>query len=142
MSYDVYADFKASTEEDVHRLVADAGVDIASRIRLLAGIAAQGSKDYAVSGDKKKGGGYKQLVHAGASGAAPYAKELLQEQLTRLNKLGLLKPSLGFASLPLGSWFLQFGFTLAKPWLSKDDDPFYVADSVNPVRRTKSLRSR
>lgn len=140
MSYDVYADFRGSTEEDVRRLVTDAGVDIATRIHLLAGIAAQGSKDYTVSGDKQKGGGYKQLVHASASGAAPYAKELLQEQITRLNKLDLLKPSPALASLPYGSWFLQFEFTLAKPWLSKDDDPFYVADSVNPVRKDKVFK--
>jgi CRISPR-associated protein Cmr2 len=35
---------------------------------------------------------------------------------------------------------LQFGFTLAKPWLSKDDDPFYVADAVNPVRKDKVFK--
>jgi CRISPR-associated protein Cmr2 len=140
MSYDVYADFTGSTKVDVDRLVTGAGADIATRIRLLAGIAVQGPKDYAVSGDKKKGGGYKQLVHARAPAAAPYTKELIQEELSRLNKLGLLKPSPALASLPLGSWFLQFECILAKPWLSKDDDPFYVADTVNPVRKDKVFK--
>ncbi len=42
--------------------------------------------------------------------------------------------------LPPGSWFLQFIFTLAKPWISKDDDPFYVAESVNPVRKDKVFK--
>jgi CRISPR-associated protein Cmr2 len=132
MSYDVYADFTGSTKVDVDRLVTGAGADIATRIRLLAGIAAQGPKDYAVRG-------YKQLVHARAPAAAPYSKELIQE-LSRLNKLGLLKPSPALASLPLGSWVLQFEFILAKPWLSKDDDPFYVADRVNPVRKDKVFK--
>ncbi|MFZ5820881.1 MAG: RAMP superfamily CRISPR-associated protein [Chloroflexota bacterium] len=42
--------------------------------------------------------------------------------------------------LPPGSWFLQFAFKLAKPWISKDDDPFYVAESVNPVRKDKVFK--
>lgn len=42
--------------------------------------------------------------------------------------------------LPPGSWFLTFTFTLAKPWISKDDDPFYVAESVNPVRKDKVFK--
>lgn len=44
------------------------------------------------------------------------------------------------SSLPVGSWFIQFGFTLSKPWLSKDDVPFYVKDGVNPVRKDKAFR--
>ena len=44
------------------------------------------------------------------------------------------------ALLPIGSWFLQFTFTLAKPWISKDDDSFYVAESVNPVRKDKVFK--
>ena len=42
--------------------------------------------------------------------------------------------------LPPGSWFLQFTFTLARPWMSKDDDPFYVTESVNPVRKDKVFK--
>ncbi|MEJ5241796.1 MAG: RAMP superfamily CRISPR-associated protein [Anaerolineales bacterium] len=45
-----------------------------------------------------------------------------------------------FSLFPPGSWFLQFEFTLAKPWMSKDDDPFYVAASVNPVRKDKVFK--
>ncbi len=47
----------------------------------------------------------------------------------------LAKPSIDLASLPPFSWFLQFTFTLAKPYISKDDNPFYIID--NPIVRDK-----
>jgi len=65
----------------------------------------------------------------------------IADELERLESLGLKKPSItNLAALPPGSWFLQFEFTLAKPWMSKDDDPFYVAESVNPVRKDKVFK--
>lgn len=42
------------------------------------------------------------------------------------------------ARLPLYSWFFHFRFTLATPYLSKDDAPFYVID--NPVRKDKVFK--
>jgi CRISPR-associated protein Cmr2 len=147
VGFDLYVELGGSSRIDVDGIVSGglrntAISNIATRIQLLAGTAALngGVKEYAIAGDRKKGGGYKQLVHAPAPAAAPYTKELIQEELSRLNKLGLVKPSPALASLPLGSWFLQFEFILAKPWLSKDDDPFYVADSVNPVRKDKVFK--
>jgi len=44
-------------------------------------------------------------------------------------------PSVDLTPLPASSWFLQFTFTLAKPYISKDDNPFYVID--NPIVRDK-----
>lgn len=41
------------------------------------------------------------------------------------------KPAPNLDILPLGSWFLQFDFTLAKPYISHDDTPSYIID--NPV---------
>lgn len=58
-----------------------------------------------------------------------------------LNKLSLWQPNTPhMAALPPGAWFIQFIFTLAKPWLSKDDEPFYVSNGVNPVRKDKAFR--
>ncbi len=37
--------------------------------------------------------------------------------------------------LPFGSWLLKFTFQLKKPYISRDDAPFYVID--NPVRKDK-----
>ncbi|MFN3742675.1 MAG: RAMP superfamily CRISPR-associated protein [Anaerolineales bacterium] len=47
----------------------------------------------------------------------------------------IAKPSIELALLPFGSWFLKFTFTLAKPYISKDDTPFYIID--NPIVRDK-----
>ena len=146
MSYDFYATFlpKSPTTKDVDNLVsgrvsAQAIPDIAARLALLAGMAAQkeGLKNHVVNGDRKRGGGYKSLVHhkQGRHAETPYAEALITPRLSAMEKMGLLPTAPDFSPLPRGSWFLQFTFTLAKPWMSKDDEPFYVAESVNPVRK-------
>jgi CRISPR-associated protein Cmr2 len=147
MSYDVYAELGGKSEQDVGDLIKGQArsqniSNIAARVRLLAGIAARNEqiKDYAVSGDRKQGGGYKSLVHASDGRHTAYAKELIAPALVQLRNLGLLDGAPDLQQLPLGSWFLQFIFTLAKPWMSKDDDPFYVAESVNPVRKDKVFK--
>ena len=148
MSYDLYVVLDGSSDRDVDGLVQGKHrnihlADIAARIRLLAGVAAQNEsvKDYVVGGDRRRGGGYKSLVHAKEPKESRYAKELIAKERARLNALDLLKPTApDLQRLPLGSWFLQFTFTLAKPWMSKDDDPFYVAESVNPVRKDKVFK--
>ncbi len=48
------------------------------------------------------------------------------------------KPKAELTFLPPFSWFLQFTFTLAKPYISKDDNPFYIID--NPIVRDKVFR--
>ena len=45
------------------------------------------------------------------------------------------RPTIDLAPLPPFSWFLQFTFKLAKPYISKDDNPFYIID--NPIVRDK-----
>lgn len=66
---------------------------------------------------------------------------MVKEELDRLQELGLKTPGVeNFGHFPRGSWFLQFTFTLVKPWISKDDAPFYVAESVNPVRKDKVFK--
>jgi CRISPR-associated protein Cmr2 len=77
-----------------------------------------------------------QLVHGKVSGFNVF----IDDEYKHLKFLGLLPTPPDMASLPPGSWFLQFTFTLAKPWISKDDDPFYVAESVNPVRKDKVFK--
>lgn len=147
MSYDLYVELGGETQEDVEAIVKDdyrgiAIPDVFERVRLLAGIAArnEGVKDYAVSGDRRRGGGYKSLVHAVKPENTPYAQKLIRSALARLQSLGLMPTVPDLHALPPGSWFLQFTFNLAKPWISKDDDPFYVAESVNPVRKDKVFK--
>jgi CRISPR-associated protein Cmr2 len=148
MSYDLYVAMGGVSQQDVKAIVDGEHqrvriADIAARIRLLAGVAAQNEsvKDYVVGGDRRRGGGYKSLVHAKEPKESYYAKELIAKERARLNALDLLKPTApDLQCLPLGSWFLQFTLTLAKPWMSKDDAPFYVAESVNPVRKDKVFK--
>lgn len=44
-------------------------------------------------------------------------------------------PNIDVASLPLYSFALQFTFTLSQPYISRDEQDFYVID--NPVRKEK-----
>ena len=77
-----------------------------------------------------------QLVH----GKASQFNNFIVQKRKHLESLGLLPTLPDMALLPPGSWFLQFTFTLARPWISKDDAPFYVTESVNPVRKDKVFK--
>ncbi len=117
--------------------------DIAARIQILTVVAAnrEDLKEYVVAGDRKQGGGYKSLVHdQNGWRNSPYVEELIKQRWQTLQKIGLIPAAPDLSLLPPGAWFLQFKFTLAKPWISKDDDPFYVAESVNPVRKDKVFK--
>jgi len=147
MSYDLYVELGGNTQKEIDALVSGnhQGVevsDIFERIRLLTAVAARNEnvKDYAVSGDRKQGGGYKSLVHDAQPTNTPYAKYLIGPALNQFQGLRLIPIVPDLQDLPPGSWFLQFTFTLARPWISKDDDPFYVTESVNPVRKDKVFK--
>ena len=147
MSYDLYVELGGDTQKEIDALVSGnhQGVkvsDIFERIRLLTAVAARNEnvKDYAVSGDRKQGGGYKSLVHDAQPTNTPYAKYLIGPALNQFQGLRLIPIVPDLQALPPGSWFLQFTFTLARPWISKDDAPFYVTESVNPVRKDKVFK--
>ncbi|GJQ24734.1 MAG: hypothetical protein HBSAPP01_25240 [Candidatus Brocadia sapporoensis] len=48
------------------------------------------------------------------------------------------KPKVDISLLPPFSFFLQFTFTLAQPYLCKDDEAFYICD--NPIRKDKTFK--
>lgn len=48
------------------------------------------------------------------------------------------EPAIDLARLPAYTVAIQFTFTLAQPYLSKDDNPFYIID--NPIVRDKVFR--
>ncbi len=150
MTYDFYGEFhaKINSQQDVNAVVKDncgehVITDIAARIQVLTAVAANRNKlkQHVVAGDRKQGGGYKSLVHnQNGWKSSPYVKDLITPRCQTIKNIGLLPSSPDLTLLPPGSWFLQFTFTLAKPWISKDDDPFYVAESVNPVRKDKVFK--
>ncbi len=49
-----------------------------------------------------------------------------------------IQPTIPMAEMPLFSFHISFAFTLSKPYLSRDDDPFYIID--NPVKKDKVFR--
>ena len=112
MSYDLY--------------VAQPPGDIPTQLRLLV------TEPNSANAAKR----FVQCVHGKASGFNVF----IDQKYKHLKSLGLLPTPPDMALLPPGSWFLQFTFTLAKPWMSKDDDPFYVTESVNPVRKDKVFK--
>ena len=60
------------------------------------------------------------------------------DQLTSLYEMFKTPKINNFNDFPLFSFFLQFTFTLAKPYLSKDDELFYICD--NPIRKDKVFK--
>ncbi len=65
--------------------------------------------------------------------------EQIADSLDWLDRLGLNRsPFYGFAALPRYSFALELRFRLAKPYLSRDDDAFYIVD--NPVRKDKVFK--
>jgi len=112
MSYDLY--------------VAQPQGDIPTQLRLLV------TKPDSAKAAKR----FVQFVH----GKASQFNNFIDQKCKHLKSLGLLPTPPDMALLPPGSWFLQFTFTLARPWISKDDAPFYVTESVNPVRKDKVFK--
>lgn len=81
-----------------------------------------------------------------AKGGKKSADDLREQWRNNAKDVSLTEPDSGLwqtiarlsvdlTLLPPASWFLQFTFTLAKPYISKDDNPFYIID--NPIVRDK-----
>ncbi|HPO88259.1 MAG TPA: hypothetical protein PLW12_03055, partial [Methanothrix sp.] len=119
MTYDLYIDQPQGDEATQLSLLVTKGNPLQSYLKLIHGTFDKNSKH-------RTPGAFNQFI---------------SQQQAQLKNLGInpLQPP-DLAVLPPGSWFIQFTFTLAKPWMSKDDDPFYVAESVNPVRKDKVFK--
>lgn len=134
MSYDWHAKFRIYEEQEADDLASGRGDfaqvrDLYARLRLLSQVQVLNSR-WAREREQ-----YKNIVHQ-AQGAAPYTRDLISSELRRLRRLGILWPLLDIGVLellPLGSFSLQFQFTLEEPFVSKDDAPFYPHD--NPLRK-------
>lgn len=145
MSHDFFVNFPCEQREQVNQIIVGTGryadiQDVSARIKLLAAALSSNVKDYARVGDRRRGGGYKNLLHNAQNKATvPYTSQLIIPELARLNILGLKKPKTdAIQSLPLFSFSLQFTFKLAKPYLSKDDEEFHICD--NPVHKDKVFK--
>ncbi len=137
MIYDFYAHFQIENREDVDNLTNASGKygevrDVISRIMLLiSAYKIENLKDYAKVGERNYPMGLKALIHSNGN-----YNDYLQCKLSELELLGINSP-VNISSLPKGSWVLEFPITLAKPFLSKDDIPFYIIE--NPVRKDRAF---
>jgi len=69
----------------------------------------------------------------------PKYPKLITDTLSILYKLDLKIPKIiDLNPYPEYSFFLQFTFTLATPYISRDDEEFYICD--NPIRKDKVFK--
>ena len=81
---------------------------------------------------------YRSLVED-ETGRSLYGEAQIADGLTWLEQLGLDQSPLdGFCLLPQYSFVIDLRFELASPYLSRDDDAFYIID--NPVRKDKVFK--
>lgn len=138
MSYDLYVNYPCDDEDKIKDIVKNAGLDIPTRIALLAGALPKNTKEKARMGGRQHGG-YKSLIFEIDSAQTPYTRETITNEKQRLERLEIWRPALpDFTVLPLYSTFLQFQFTLASPYMSRDDEIFHICD--NPVRKEKVFK--
>lgn len=104
-----------------------------TRILLLTPALSTRFKDYARGGHPRYGGGYKSLTHRRGGGKTPYTAAIIEPALGQLVALGLYPPRIALDILPPMSFLLQFRFTLSGPFMSRDDETFYIHE--NPLSK-------
>jgi CRISPR-associated protein Cmr2 len=139
MNFDWFANYNFNSVTDIDKCVEgkdgfDKVSDMYSRTKLLSiCLHKEDIKNYAKSGERiNNPKGHKFIIHRNK-----YNK-LIEREIERLKSTGLYLPSADISKLPLYSFFLQFTFTLATPYLSKDDEEFYICD--NPVMKDKVFK--
>ena len=134
--YDLYVAYPCETQDDVRRIIGEHKQPYRelewpyTRVTLLAQALVEEVKEFARSGHPRYGGGYKWVVHR-RKGDNPYNQGVIRPGLRQLEHLKIYPPQIDLKSLPPHSAFIQFRFTLARPFRSNDDDSFYIHE--NPV---------
>ena len=136
MIFDWQAKYPIKNEADITNLTKGLGIykpmSIDSCVQLLAQAMVSDAKSFAQAGDRRSDSGLKVLVHR------KHFNQLIAERREQMISLNLLQPNIDLNLFPVGSWLLQINFILAKPYISKDDEAFYIID--NPVKKEKVFR--
>ncbi|GAB4156013.1 MAG: hypothetical protein Fur0021_23910 [Candidatus Promineifilaceae bacterium] len=101
--------------------------DLAARLHLLAQAIVTDLKDVARAGSPRQPGGLLHLL------SGNQVNDYLAQVKETLAALHLLPALPDLTLLPIGSFALHFTFTLASPYLSKDDIALHLLD--NPVKK-------
>ena len=125
MYHDFYAHYQIGSEQDIDQLVNNFGKyrdikDVYHRILLLSTAYRNDNINFARSR-------LKLILHSFS-----FYNQHIFCGLERMAILGI-DSNIDLASLPKGSWILEFQLELEKPFLSKDDIPFYIIE--NPVKK-------
>ena len=89
----------------------------------------------------KKGNNYFGLikfVHKMGQDDPEYWQFIKEQNEKYLEPFGFLRANFTTNHLLSYSFFIQFKFTLAKPFISRDDEPFYIIE--NPVKKDKVFK--
>lgn len=132
MIKDIYAEFGTQTGNNLDRIQRDKGIDAFTKLRLLSVFLGTTVQEIAKVH-------HRVLIHRRADQPSPFSKDVICPALEMIKELRLLPPSCTLSNnLPFGSFMLQFSFILAKPYLSQDDEGFYVCE--NPIRKEKVFK--
>ncbi|MBC8254128.1 MAG: hypothetical protein H8E35_08865 [Ardenticatenia bacterium] len=129
--WEVYAAYGGLGAGDLARIMSDGKLNPFTQAELLAAALAMPFKETGRAH-------YRSLIED-EQGRRPYEQTQIAEGLTWLERLGLGgSPLAGFEVLPRYSFALELRFELERPYLSQDDDAFYIID--NPVRKDKVFK--
>jgi len=129
--WEIHAAYGGLRASDLRRIMGDRKLNPFTQSELLAAALAMPFKETGRAH-------YRSLIQD-EMGRRPYEQTQIADGLAWLERLGSERsPFDGFAALPRYSFALEFRFELARPYLSQDDDAFYIID--NPVRKDKVFK--
>lgn len=128
--WEIHAAYGGLTADDLGGMMGDRKLNPFTRTQLLAASL--------VTPFKETGRAHYRSLIQGEHGRRPYEQQIA-DGLSWVDRLGMERSSFdGFAHLPRWSFSLELRFRLASPYLSRDDDAFYIID--NPVRKEKVFK--
>lgn len=132
MIKDIYAEYGEQTGENLNRIQKDEKLDVFIKLRLLSIFLGTGIQEVAKVH-------HRILIYRKDGQPSPFSKKIIHPALNMIKQLRLSSPSCTLSNcLPFGSFMIQFSFILVKPYLSKDDEEFYICE--NPIRKDKVFK--
>ena len=128
--WEMHAAYGGLAADDLGRVMGDHKLNPCTQAELLAAAL--------TTRFKEAGRAHYRYLIQGENGRTPY-QEQIADGLRLLEQLCMERsPFEGFPLLPRWSFSLELRFRLVSPYLSKDDDAFYIID--NPVRKDKVFK--
>lgn len=143
MGYEFHSNFPILDKEDVDDTGGPCDLNLPSKISFFAQALSieegwDNGRGHQENGKDYTRKVYRQQVFRFDKSQNPY-KEFIGVMEKAMGDMGVYSPpSPDFNVLPPGTAFIQFQFTLRRPYISKDDQPFHICD--NPVRKEKVFK--